>query len=113
MATFYLLPPRSVLGDSLLEGVERLLPGFDLGMAARRRLTEAFLDALEPRGEVYLVFRDDLPAGASSEQSLIDGYGAEAGDEVIEVRPGSASRRWRIEPCPAVCGRTKPHLVVI
>ncbi len=100
MATFYILPPRSVLGDHLLEGVQRLMPGLDLGVAARRRLTEAFLDALEPRGEVYLVFRDDLPAGVSCERSLIDGYGAEAGDEVIEVRPGSASRRWCVGPIP-------------
>jgi hypothetical protein len=100
MATFYLLPPRSVLGDHLLEGVERLLPGLDLNVAARRRLTEAFLDALDPRGEVYLVFRDDLPAGVSSEQALLDGYGAEAGDEVIEVRPGVAARRWRVGPLP-------------
>ena len=100
MATFYLLPPRSVLGDHLLDGVERLLPGLDISIAARRRLTEAFLDALEPRGEVYLVFRDELPDGASSEQALLDGYGAEAGDEVIEVRPGSAARRWRVGAVP-------------
>jgi hypothetical protein len=96
MATFYLLPPRPLLGDQLLDGVERLLPGLDLTVAARRRLTEAFLDALDLSGDVFLVFREDLPAGVPAEQALRDGYGAEPGDEVIEVRGGAAARRWRV-----------------
>src|SRR5262245_25514415 len=96
MATFYLLPPRPIFGDHLLDGVERLLPGLDLNVAARRRLTEAFLDALDLRGDLFLVFREDLPAGVSVEQALRDGYGAELGDEVIEVRTGAPARRWQV-----------------
>ncbi len=96
MATFYLLPPRPVVGDHLLDGVERIMPGLDLNVAARRRLTEALLDALELRGDVFLVFREDLPACVPAEEALRDGYGAEPGDEVIEVRAGAPARRWRV-----------------
>jgi hypothetical protein len=86
LATFYLLPPRPVVGDHLLDGVERIMPGLDLSVAARRRLTEALLDALELRADVFLVFREDLPARVP----------AERGDEVIVVRAGAPARRWQV-----------------
>jgi len=100
LATFYLLPPRPVVGDHLLDGVERLMPGLDLSVAARRRLTESLLDALELRADIFLVFREDLPAGVPAEEALRDGYGADIGDDIVELRLAAGervvSRSWRL-----------------
>jgi len=103
MSTFYLLPPRAAVGDRLADSLGALVPGLGLDAAGRSRLAEVVLEALQGRPDVFLVTRDDLPAGEAPERALIDGYGAEAGDEVVEVRPAArpgelASRRWRI-PC--------------
>jgi hypothetical protein len=100
MHTFYLLPPRSVLTDHLADCVQSWLPGLNLAVADREQLFACAFAAL-PGENVFLVHREDLPAGERAEQALIDGYGASPGDEVIEVRPTArpgefASRRWRI-----------------
>lgn len=99
MSTFYVLPARPALGDHLADCLQSLLPGLQWTSAARTRLTEWLIDAIVTREEVFLVPRDDLPPGESVEEALIHGYGAEAGDEVIEVRVldiGTRTRRWRI-----------------
>ena len=96
MATFYLLPPRCALADHLLAALGPCLPGLDGTAAARQRMTDALLDAVEVPDGVFFVFRDELPPSAAAEPALVDGYGAEAGDEVVEVRLGQAARRWRI-----------------
>ena len=72
------------------------IQGFRIGLATTR---DTYLD-----GESIQDF--ELPAGEPPERALIDGYGATAGDEVVEVRPAArpgelSSRRWRI-PCCAV-----------
>ncbi|MFO0845399.1 MAG: hypothetical protein U0797_23950 [Gemmataceae bacterium] len=96
MATFYLLPARALLGDHVADALGAVVPGVDWPASARRRLGELLVETLEQRPEVFLVFREDLPPGAGAESALVDGYGAEAGDEVVEVRPGLSSRRWRV-----------------
>jgi hypothetical protein len=52
---------------------------------------------------LYLVHRDELPAGEAIDRALVDGWGAAPGDLVIEVRPAArpgqfVSRRWRVGP---------------
>ncbi len=100
MATFYLLPARGVLGDQIVDTLGVFLPGIDWTTSARQRLAELLVQTLELRDEVFLVFRDELPGGSAYESALIEGYGAEPGDEVVEVRPGLPSRRWRISQLP-------------
>jgi hypothetical protein len=100
MATFYLLPGRAALGDQVADALGAFVPGVDWTTAARQRLAELLVQTLELRDEVFLVFRDELPRGAGAESALVDGYGAEPGDEVVEVRPGLPSRRWRIGHMP-------------
>lgn len=99
MATFYLLPPRALLADHLADWLNRALPGVDWDVSSRRHLVE-LVSVAASRPGVFLLHRDDLPAGETAEQGLRDGYGAEGGDEVVEVRmarPGEfVSRRWRI-----------------
>jgi hypothetical protein len=110
MATFYLLPPRSILADHLGGWLEALLPGVHLEGAVRHYFWANLSEALAEEA-VLVVHREDLPVGENAEQALIDGYGAEAGDEVVEVRPaglrrdvgfveGWTARRWRIGAGP-------------
>jgi hypothetical protein len=95
---FYVLPPRPLLGDHLAGYLGSWLPGLDWDRSTRTNLTEALRAAATCRPDVYLVFREELPSGVSTSQALIDGFGAEEGDEVIEVRVGQeqSARRWLV-----------------
>jgi hypothetical protein len=100
MSTFYLLPPRALLADRLADCLQGLLPGIGLDVSCRQRLCARLCEAVEAP-DVYLVHREDLPEGESPARALVEGYGAAAGDEVVEVRCGAhpgelSARRWRV-----------------
>jgi hypothetical protein len=100
MSTFYLLPPRAQLADRLADWLQAFLPGIDLDVSCRQRLWTSIFDAVASP-DVFLVHREDLPPGESPVRALVEGYGAAAGDEVVEVRAGGrpgelTSRRWRL-----------------
>src|SRR4051812_20750327 len=95
MSTFYVLPHRAVLGDFLADCVAALLPGLDWNMADRRRLAETLTEDVGRRDGVFLVSREDLPPGEYPEKGLVDGFGAEPGDEVIEVLRGGRAGEFR------------------
>jgi hypothetical protein len=100
VSTFYLLPPRPVLGDCVARFLQGFFPGLDWDAARRAELAEA-VGAAAGRADVYVVYRDDLPAGELPERALVDGFGARPGDEVVDVRPTArpgelAARRWRL-----------------
>jgi hypothetical protein len=103
VATFYVLPPRALVGDAVADLLHDLLPGLSWAAAARACLADLVVAAaLTQPEEAYVIFRDDLPAGEPLPRALADGFGAEPGDEVVEVRPGAvpgqlSSRRWRLE----------------
>ena len=92
MATFYLLPPRALLGQKLLATLG--IP--DLQLPHCVELAETLSKVVEAIG-AYVVYRDDLPPGNDPAQSLRDGYGAEAGDEVIEVVFDAKPRHWNLD----------------
>jgi hypothetical protein len=101
MATFYLLPPRPLLGEHVAGLLSGLLPGLDWDAETRARLAEAFGAAASGRPGIYLVFREDLPADDTPGHALVDACGAEPGDNVVEVRPGPhpgglLTRRWTV-----------------
>jgi hypothetical protein len=101
VSTFYLLPPRPLMGDRVADFLHAVLPGLDWDSAMRTNLAEAVAAAASVHADVYVVFRDDLPAGQQVAASLAYAFGAEAGDEIIEVRPdgaygGLTARRWSI-----------------
>jgi hypothetical protein len=101
MSTFYVLPPRPLLGDQLAAFLQTFLPGLDWDAAARAGLADAVADVAVSETDALLVFRDELPAGERIAQALIDGYGADDDDEVVEVRLGgrpgeTAAHRWRL-----------------
>jgi hypothetical protein len=101
MSVFYLLPPRPLLGDRLAGLLHGLFPGLDWDSDARSDLAEHLAEAAASRADIFVVYRDDLPPGESPARALVDGFGAEPGDEVVEVRPGGrgeelTARRWRV-----------------
>jgi hypothetical protein len=107
MSTFYLLPPRAVLGDRLADVLAVLLPGTNWDVAQRARLADVLLEVIEDCPDVFVVPREDLPVGEPAQSALIEGYGAARGDEVVEVRATAragefTSRRWAIQGAVAV-----------
>lgn len=100
MSTFFVLPPRPVLGEHFAGYLQTLFPGLDWSRTAWAALAE-MLGAAVHEPDVYVIYRDDLPPEEDLDRGLIDGFGAEAGDQVVEVGPGTAdgeltSRRWRL-----------------
>jgi hypothetical protein len=100
MSTFYVLPPRPLMADRLAALLAGWFPGLDWDCSTRGKLTDAVAAAAEQRG-VYVVYRDELPPDEAPARALTDGFGAEPGDEVVELRPGGRSedlvaRRWRV-----------------
>jgi hypothetical protein len=88
MSLFYLLPPRPIVGDRLVSFLQTLLPGLDWNVQERRELADVLIGLAGRREDVFLVHREDLPHGESVARALADGFGAEEGDEVVEVRLG-------------------------
>lgn len=101
MSTFYLLPPRPYLGEHFAAYLGAFFPGLQWDSAVWANLAEGLAAAVTCRPGVYVVYREELPEDEDPAKALADGFGAEAGDEVIELRsagrPGELSvRRWRV-----------------
>ena len=94
MADFYLLPPRPIIGEEVARVLRPFLPGLPITAADGVR----FLDRLtaESRCQAYIVHREDLPDEADAVQSLRDGYGATAGDRVMQVSVGPRAMESRV-----------------
>ena len=100
MSTFYLLPPRPLLGRQFAQVLQEFFPGLDCSAAPSSELAESLAALIGSPPQVVVVFREDVPEGVDPQKALVDDFGAEAGDEVVEVSSGSV-RRWRIEPLAA------------
>lgn len=96
MSTFYLLPSRPQLGERFASFLNTLFPGLDWSSVRWADLADALGSAAIQDPDVYVVFREELPEGEDPATALTDGFGAVSGDEVVEVKPGSAPVRWRL-----------------
>jgi len=101
MSTFYVLPPRPDLGRRFAELLAGLFPGTVWPRDDWLDLAEALGAAAMTHDDVYVIYAEDLPDDLSLEAALMDYFGAEPGDEVVEVRPGEtlaeiAVQRWRV-----------------
>jgi hypothetical protein len=102
MSTFYLLPSRPLLQRCLGEYLEPLFPGLTWSDRSASELAEILEAVVKLRSDVFVVYREDLPEGESPTRALADGFGAEPGDDVIEVSAAKiagqwTSRRWRLD----------------
>ena len=101
MSTFYVMPARPQLGAHFADMLASLFPGTAWPREDWLDLAEALGAAAMGQSECYVVYAEDLPADTTLENGLIEFFGAEPGDEVIEVRLGRnlaeiATERWRI-----------------
>jgi hypothetical protein len=102
VSVFYLLPPRPYLGRRFADYLQKLFPGLTFDSALWANLADGLTAAATCHKDVYVVYREELPEGEDPARALADGFGAEPGDEVIELRaadrPGELSvRRWRLD----------------
>ena len=84
MATFHVLPPRSVVGEQVARLLRPFLPGVHLDHNAGVRILESLTEELGRN--VFLVFRDDLPTGEVTANALRDGFGASESDRIVQVQ---------------------------
>src|SRR5262245_41370678 len=97
MATFYILPPRELVGEILLGSLRTWLPGFDVDPRRRMAFVDELFEALVSGDtETYVLHREDVPPDADMVEVLRHGYGAAAGDRVVEVASGSRPERPRV-----------------
>jgi hypothetical protein len=102
MATFIVLPPRELIEHAVTAFAGRLLPGFTVPQGLWERLIDDMVASyeVESAGPVFVMHREDLSDG-SVHDSLVEGFGAEPGDCVVEIdspRPNhpAKSRRWAL-----------------
>ena len=95
MSTFYVLPPRRIVAERFGDFLKSMLPGD----WPRDNLADVLESLLLAHADVYVVWREDLPAGGHLMALLVQGYGAEDGDEVIEVRDMALPRASRSTSC--------------
>jgi hypothetical protein len=102
MSTFYLLPPRALLGARFSDFFKTMFPGLEWSRSAWADIVETLSAMASRHPDVYVIHRDDLPEGEEPAQALANGFGAEVGDEVIEVSAGAepgalSARRWQLQ----------------
>ncbi len=97
MATFYLLPPRACLERAVSDLFGKLLPGLPLPSDAWDILTQQLIPTSAWPADAFLVPRDELPDGDPTE-TLVECYGAEPGDRVVEVSLSRPARTWTLAP---------------
>jgi hypothetical protein len=97
MSTFYVLPPRPLPARPYADFLRGLLPGLDLSHITWGDLGETLGATLGAGADVFLLHREDVPEGEDPARALIDGFGAEPGDEVVEIPAlAGGARRWRL-----------------
>ncbi len=95
MSTFYVLPPRACVRQCL-EGLwDQLFPGLPWDPEAGAMLAEGMTAAASVRPDVFVVYPEELPEGEELGRGLVEAFGAEPGDRVIELRAGGTGGRWQ------------------
>ncbi|HEY2787006.1 MAG TPA: hypothetical protein VGJ05_18745 [Fimbriiglobus sp.] len=97
MTTFVILPPRELVEHAVHGFVEALLPGMVIPDGLWERIVEEVLS----EAKVYSLHREDLPETDDLAGALADGFGAEAGDRVVELalprgREAGPVRAWTL-----------------
>ena len=96
MSTFYVLPPRPYLGECFAQYLQELFPGLSWESDVWSHLAESLAAAATCHAGVYVVYREELQDDEDPARALSEGFGAEPGDEVIELRTGERPGAWKI-----------------
>lgn len=104
MATFYLLPPRPLLGRHFAAYLASLFPGLDWTRSDPSQLAELLETTTAGHDGIFLIYREELTSGVETAVALREDFGAESGDEVVELRAGArpgelTAQRWQVEMC--------------
>jgi hypothetical protein len=89
MSVFYVLPPRQYLGECFAGYLRTLFPGLEWDSDAWPQLADTLEMALGRRDGVFVIYPEELPDGEEMDRALAEGFGAEPGDAIIEVRAGA------------------------
>ena len=85
MSVFYVLPPRPILGHCLARLLCQFVPGATISGDSCIEMVTALVSESPEADESYVVHREDLPESDDLSTSLREGFGAEAGDRIVEV----------------------------
>ena len=97
MAVFYVLPSRPLLGECLARMLRPYVPGVSVSGEACSDLVGSLVSG-SPEGDAsYVIHREDIPEGNDLSTSLRDGFGAEAGDQVVQVSIGARDAEPRVQ----------------
>lgn len=106
MATFLVLPPREVFEYSVNDFLGKVMPGFPIPDGMWERIVRDMTAGRDTSDSnpLFVLHREDL-SDEDVAESLVNGFGAERGDAVLEIDsprqagPGR-SRTWRIQNVP-------------
>lgn len=87
MATFYVLPSRLTVGQGYSEFLGKQFPGLAWPRRDWSDLAEMLAAQAHQLTDIHVLFLEDLATDASLDEVLARDFGAEPGDEIIEVRP--------------------------
>jgi hypothetical protein len=97
MAVFYLLPPRPALGECLAKMLQPYVPGALINPNLCADFVDSLVSGSPEADDCYVVYREDLPEGAEVNTALRDGFGAEAGDQIVCVSIGAQAAEPRVK----------------
>jgi hypothetical protein len=87
VATFLVLPPRELLEHAMTEFANRLLPGLPKPLGLADVLLAHVVAAQPGADRTYVVYREELPDAGDTLDVLVEAFGAEPGDRVLEFGP--------------------------
>jgi hypothetical protein len=89
MARFYVLPPRSFVGQQYASLLREFFPGRPIDRYELSDLAESLAANVEKDPHAIVIFEEDLADDAPVEIVLRRDFGAEPGDEIIDIRVGA------------------------
>jgi hypothetical protein len=99
MATFYLIPPRECLEQAVAEFLTRVLPSLPTDPSIAEALLAAVEFEANRTDDAYLIHREDLPGYRDVVTDLIEEFGAEPGDRVVEIGATVSGRPAHVRRC--------------